>query len=166
MTDDSLEIPPFLRRPPMSPEEHRKLLQRSKRWGKRSLFGSGAEAQPRDREGRPLPFGMDETSWALLRSLDTEARKAEAKEKREKKQRDKQRKAFLASIRPKGRRGLQPAATSANVSTGEGLPNEEATNENETQAAPTRMDAPRDKDTEESCRRDPGTEDRQAAEAH
>lgn len=73
--NDELDIPEFLRRPKPTPEEKKKLARKRAR-----------EAQPlavlppaarvkinRDKDGRPLPRGMDAGSWALLAKIEAAA---------------------------------------------------------------------------------------------
>lgn len=146
----TLEIPDFLKRPPMTPEEHRKLLQRSKRWGKRSLFGEGAAKQRIDDKGRLIP--TEPAGREFYDSIRSGERKAERTKEKAKAERKAANKRLLDAIRPKGK--IKPS--------GEGRPNEVTPNETQT----TRLDSQRDQETQVMGGDHPGPKDSQAAAAH
>jgi hypothetical protein len=66
--DDMLDIPEFLRRPAPTPEELAKL--RRKRPGTRvAAPDNNGWKVKRDKDGNPLPKGMDESTKAYLESI-------------------------------------------------------------------------------------------------
>lgn len=81
---DELDIPDFLRREPLTPEQAESLHRRMKNW-KPTLFRSDEKRKVEyDREGHALPASLDAAGRALLHSME---KASAAKEKADKAER-------------------------------------------------------------------------------
>jgi hypothetical protein len=109
-----LDIPDFLRREPLTPEQLSKLRRKTAKLAdeNRPAIPQADFKVNRDSEGRPLPRNMDAGSWALLRSIEKENKVKEKEDEAAKKERFR----LLAAERAEAR-AIKKAAREAHKAT-------------------------------------------------